>query len=270
MNNNKISIIMGIYNCASTLPEAIESIINQTYTNWELIMCDDCSTDDTYEIAKQYQEKIPDKIVLIKNDKNMKLSYTLNHCLEYATGKYIARMDGDDLSVDTRFEEEIKYLMEHEDVDLVGTAIQRFNDNGNGDIIYAIEFPDKYTLKDRNPFLHATILCKKEVYEKLGGYTVSERTVRAQDYDLWFRFYNAGFTGVNLQKPLYLMREDKAAIRRRTVKARFNSLKTTFIGYNMLGYPKRWLIKPILSTFFKAFTPYLLVDMYRKFQMKNK
>ena len=69
----KVSIIMGIYNCEATLKESIESIINQTYTNWELIMCDDCSKDNTFKIAKEYADKYKDKIKLIKNEKNLTL-----------------------------------------------------------------------------------------------------------------------------------------------------------------------------------------------------
>ena len=68
---------MGIYNCADTLDEAIESVLNQTYKNWELVMCDDCSTDNTYNIAKRYSDKY-DNIVLLKNEKNMRLAYSLN------------------------------------------------------------------------------------------------------------------------------------------------------------------------------------------------
>ena len=70
MDKGKISIIMGIYNCSETLPEAIDSIVAQTYENWELIMCDDCSTDDTYKIAEEYKNKYPKKIKLVRNEKN--------------------------------------------------------------------------------------------------------------------------------------------------------------------------------------------------------
>lgn len=95
---------MGVYNCADTLPEAIESIINQTYSNWELIICDDCSTDETWAVLERYQAKYPEKIKLVKNQINSKLAFSLNHCLKYATGEYVARMDGDDISVPDRFE----------------------------------------------------------------------------------------------------------------------------------------------------------------------
>ena len=74
--NKKISVLMGIYNCGDTLPEAIECILRQTYENWELIMCDDGSSDNTYKIAKKYQVEYPEKIILIKNNHNMGLNNT--------------------------------------------------------------------------------------------------------------------------------------------------------------------------------------------------
>ena len=76
--SQKISVIMGIYNCGSTLSEAIESIIAQTYTNWELIMCDDGSSDNTYEVAEEYAKKYPQKIKLIRHQINQGLNITLN------------------------------------------------------------------------------------------------------------------------------------------------------------------------------------------------
>ena len=86
--SRKVSIIMGIYNCEATLSEAIDSILIQTYSNWELIMCDDGSKDNTYQIAEQYKMRYPQKIILIKNECNKGLNLTLNHCWKYATGDY--------------------------------------------------------------------------------------------------------------------------------------------------------------------------------------
>ena len=113
MENEKISVIMAIYNCAEYLPDAIESILNQTYTDWELILCDDASIDNTYEVAKKYRDNYPDKIILIRNKENRKLSYSLNKCLKHATGKYVARMDGDDKCLPERFERQVAYLKAH-------------------------------------------------------------------------------------------------------------------------------------------------------------
>lgn len=270
MEKGKISIIMGIYNCSETLPKAIDSIIAQTYENWELIMCDDCSTDDTFEVALQYKEQYPDRIILIRNDKNSKLAYSLNHCLKYATGEYVARMDGDDLSAPERFETQVLFLKNNPKVHLVGTAMQRFNKKGIHDIVYPPENVDKYTLKNRIPFNHATIMTYKYVYDTLNGYTVAERTNRAQDYDLWFRFFYKGFVGTNIMKPLYFVREDGNAIRRRTIRVRINAYKTTYIGYKLLDYPKSWLIKATLVLIVKCLTPYFIVDKYRAYQAKKK
>ncbi|MBQ4569111.1 MAG: glycosyltransferase [Ruminococcus sp.] len=266
MKKNMISVIMAVYNCAPTLREAIDSILNQTYTNWEFIICDDCSTDNTMEIVREYKAKFPDKFKIIQNEVNSKLSFSLNHCLKYAEGEFIARMDGDDISVPTRFETQVKYLREHPDVDLCSTLVQRFDENGLSDIIVKPEFPDRYTQRNHVAFNHATIMTYKYVYDKCGGYTVSKRTVRAQDYDLWFRFFYHEFKGVNLQEPLYLMREDKNAVKRRTFKVRFNAYRTTVKGFRLLRYPIKWYIKPTVTFIIKGLTPSFIAYRHRQNQ----
>lgn len=126
----KISVIMGIYNCADTLADAIESILIQTIDNWELIMCDDGSRDNTYEIALAFAEQYPHKIFLLKNKENKGLNYTLNRCLNLAKGNYIARMDGDDLCSTDRFEKELQAFKAHPDLAVVSTAMEYFDENG--------------------------------------------------------------------------------------------------------------------------------------------
>ena len=100
-----ISVIMGIYNCSATLQEALDSLYEQTFQDFEIILCDDGSTDNTLLVAEENRQK-HSNIVLLKNDENRGLNYTLNRCLKYARGKYIARMDGDDISLPMRFEKE--------------------------------------------------------------------------------------------------------------------------------------------------------------------
>lgn len=107
-NENKVSVIMGVYNCAETLSESIDSIIEQTYTNWELIMCDDASTDKSLQIMREYEKKYSN-IHVLKNEKNMGLNYTLNKCLEVANGQFIARMDGDDISLKIDLKKKLKF-----------------------------------------------------------------------------------------------------------------------------------------------------------------
>ncbi len=264
MADPKISVIMGIYNCADTLEEAIESLMAQTYTDFEVIMCDDASTDDTYKVAEELKNKYPDKIVLIRNETNSYLAYSLNHCLKYAKGEYIARMDGDDKCLPERFEKQVKFLDEHPEYDVVGTYMQHFTKDGPGDITKAVEYPDKYTIRDHIPFNHATIMMKKSVYDALGGYTVSPLTRRSQDREMWYRFFKAGYSGCNIPEPLYLMREDLNAFQRRTARVRWNGYLITRNGYKLLGFPWHWRIKPFLQCVGKIIIPTRLQMAIRK------
>lgn len=270
MSKGKISVIMGIYNCAEYLPEAIDSILNQTYENWEFVICNDASTDGTQAVLDEYKAKYPDKFILISNETNKRLAFSLNRCLQYATGDYIARMDGDDIAAPDRFEKEIAYLKAHPDCDLVGTAMQQFDENGPIQVVAKPENVDKFSMRTMVPFNHATIMTYRRVYDALGGYTVAKRTNRAQDYDLWFRFFAEGFQGHNLPEAYYLVREDLNAIKRRTFKVRWYAFQTTCVGYKLLDFPKRWLIKEFFVMLFKSIIPYRLYHLYRRLQSKRR
>ena len=261
---------MGIYNCANTLPAAIDSIIAQTYTNWELIMCDDCSTDDTYKVAEKYKNKYPEKIILIRNNANSSLAFSLNHCLKYADGEFIARMDGDDISSPERFEKQIAFLKQNPNFDLVGTSMQRFDNDKFVDIVRLPERPNKFILKETSPFCHATIIARRSVFDDLNGYTVSKYTRRCEDLDLWFRFYHKGFIGANIDESLYYVRENLNAIKRRTFKSRMYSTKIRLSGFKMLDFPKSWSVQIIMKDLFKSLVPYRIIAIYRKWQARKK
>ncbi len=270
MNQPKVSIIMGIYNCENTLAEAIDSILAQTYTNWELIMCDDGSTDGTYTLAKQYKEEFPDKIILLKNERNMKLSFTLNRCLEAATGELIARMDGDDISCRERLERQVEFLQTHSGIQMVGSSIQCFDEAGPYEIRRFAPFPDKAVmLQKREPFYHPTIMALKSVFDTLEGYTDLDWTVRTEDLDLYFRFFNAGFKGANIDEILYQARVNNVSLKKRTFKNRINYIRTLAHGYSLLGFPKAKLIRPTLVTIAKAFVPVFLVMRIRQWTGRN-
>ncbi len=267
---DKVSVIMSVFNSERTLREALDSIVAQTYGNWEFVICDDASTDSSPAICREYSERHPGKFILLRNDTNRRLAFSLNRCLEKATGKYIARMDADDISVKERLAKQVEYLESHKDIVLCGTAMQRFYDDGSlGAVDSRVEFPDYYEPHRSNVFNHATIMTYKYVYEQLGGYTVLPRTVRGQDRDLWFRFLKAGFKGANMPEPLYWVREDRDAIKRRTMKDYWISYQNTIFGYRLLGYPLHWYIKPTLGLL-KGLVPYHAVLLYRKLQKGRK
>lgn len=246
----KISILMGIYNCASTLEEAIDSILAQTYENWELILCDDGSSDDTCAVAEKYQKKFPDKIILVKNPKNMGLNYTLNHCLEKATGDYIARMDGDDISLPERLEIELAALEAEPELAVVSCAMSYFDEDGEYTRAVALpEYPAPEALVHGTVHCHAPCLMRAEAIRSVGGYSVDQKLLRVEDWHLWLKIYAAGGRGRNLPQILYKMRDDRNAAGRRKFRFRRNEAYVARLAIRMLGLPKWkyvYTLRPIL------------------------
>lgn len=266
--DKKVSIIMGIYNCADTLDEAIESILEQTYTNWQMIMCDDGSKDNTYDIAQQYVEKYPDKFILIRNEHNQGLNQTLNKCLAIADGDYIARMDGDDISLPTRFEKEVEFLNTHSEYSIVSTPMILFDKKGDwGRTRTPLERPEKSDMVRMPIFCHAACMIRREAYLAVNGYTVDERLIRVEDCHLWFKLYSKGYKGANLLEALYKMRDDKNASARRTFKARKNGIYVMFVGFKLIHMP--WykyyhLVKIAIVEVLKCLMPQKLYDVLHK------
>jgi len=246
----KISILMGIYNCAGTLPEAIDSILDQTYPDWELILCDDGSTDDTYALAESYRLRYPEKIILVKNDRNKGLNYTLNHCLEHASGQYIARMDGDDISLPQRFEKELAALEAEPDIDVVSCPMIYFDENGEfGRGSAGCEYPKRELLVHGPVHCHAPCMIRAEVMRSVGGYSVDKKLLRVEDWHLWLKVYAAGGQGRNLSEPLYKMRDDRNAASRRKFRYRLNEAYLSALAVKTLDLPKwkyLFVLRPIL------------------------
>lgn len=266
MEENMISVIMGIYNCEETLGESINCILNQTYQNVELIMCDDGSTDGTLTIAEKYHGEYPDRIVLLKNDKNRGLNYTLNHCLKYAKGTYIARMDGDDLCAESRLEKELEILQNEPEIAIVSTGMEYFDEDGVWGKYNPKAYPDKKDFLNGTPFCHAPCLVRKEAYDAVNGYSESKRLLRVEDYHLWFKMYCAGYRGKNIEEPLYQMRDDRNAYHRRKFKYRINEayVKQMIIKeFHLPMWNYIYVLRPILV----GLLPNKLYDFLHK---KNK
>lgn len=262
----RISILMGIYNCASTLPEAIDSLYAQTYNNFNLILCDDGSTDNTYEIAERYAKKY-NNIILLRNERNMKLAYTLNHCLKYANTEYIARMDGDDISLPERFEKQISFLDKHPEYAIVSCPMIHFDENGDWGYGKAIEIPDKNSFKKGTPHTHAPSMIRTSIMKEVGGYTDTKQTIRMEDYYLWYKIYKAGYKGYNLQEYLYKMRDGRDAIKRRKKSDRIRSLLLYLKITNSLRVVPS--IKTIVGIIVKIILPNIVSGSIRKNLMQK-
>lgn len=246
----KISVIMGAFNCESTIDEALNSLLNQSFKNFNIIICDDGSTDNTQRLLKKYREKYPNIIKLLINEENKGLNYTLNRCLEETDGIYIARMDADDISLPNRFEVQNDFLDNNPEYAFVSSSMIHFDETGEWGISKIKEEPTKKDVaKGTGVFPHAPVVIRKEAYSAVGGYTISNYLLRVEDYHLWMKLYVAGYKGFNLREPLYKMRDDHKAYNRRTFKSRINSMIARIIAVRKLKLPFWYYIyslRPIL------------------------
>ena len=269
MENKKISVIMACFNCEKTVEKAIDSILAQTYDNWVMICCDDGSDDRTLDILKQYSQQYPGKFVVIQNESNKKLPYSLNHCLQYVETELVARMDADDISVPERFEKQVRFLEEHPEYDLVSTGVTVSDGEKIIGSIIKIPEPNRETILRQNAFSHATIMTYKRVYDALGGYSLDPTVLRVEDVDLWYRFMAAGFRGYNMPEELYLILENVNAVKRRTLQSRINGAKTCSRGNKLLGYRGWVCIKPYFRIL-KAFIPIKLYQKLHLWKINNR
>lgn len=237
----KVSVIMGVYNCGSTVAEAIDSILSQTYTDWEMIICDDASTDNTYEIVRSYVDKYPNKIILLKNENNVGLNITLNNCIAQAQGEYLARMDADDISLPTRFEKEVKFLDTHSDFALVSSSYILFDEEKEWGHDNAKKAPTKQDfINNITCFCHPATMMRRSAMLDVGCYSIERVFLRYEDCNLWHKMYGKGYKGYNIQEYLYKYRENAETLARRTLKHRINGAKVKYIGFKLMDIPKKY------------------------------
>lgn len=259
----RISVIMGIYNCEDTLREAIDCIVNQTVTDWELILCDDGSADATFSVAREYAAAHPDKIVLLQNETNKGLNYTLNQCLSVARGEYIARMDGDDRCLPQRFAKELEVLEQEPDIAIVSSDMEYFDETGVWGRISHPTYPTKEDFIAGTPFCHAPCMVRKCAYDAVGGYSEADWLLRMEDYHLWVKMYAAGFKGRNIHEALYQMRDDRSAYSRRKFRYRINEARVKVYLVKALGLPA-WKVVYALRPIIVGLLPGKVYDWLHK------
>lgn len=228
---------MGIYNCKNyeLLDQSIDSILKQTFQDFELIICNDGSTNGTLEYLKSIESK-DKRIKILSYEKNRGLNYALNTCLEKATGEYIARQDDDDISAPDRLEKEIAFLDNNPEYAIVGTLAYVFDDNGIWGKYDNPERPSKNDFYWNSPFMHPTIMIRKEAYDAVNGYRISKETRRCEDIDLFMRMYAAGYEGYNIQERLYSYRMvNDPKIKYRPMKYRIDEAIVKYKGYKAMG-----------------------------------
>ncbi|MFK8265479.1 glycosyltransferase family 2 protein [Capnocytophaga cynodegmi] len=200
----KISVLIPTYNVEKFVEQALRSVMNQTYSNLEIIIVDDCSTDNTYEILTKIAEE-DDRIKLLRNETNLKIAETLNLALKQSTGKYIVRMDGDDISHPERINILYIFLKNNPDIKLVGSNYS-FIDEENNSIKKEVLQPETFqTIKKvamySSPVLHIW-MTYRDIYTKYGNY----RMAGVEDYDFVLRLISNNVKLANIQKNIYSVR----------------------------------------------------------------
>ena len=218
---------MSVHNEEKNLHKSLNSIINQTYRNWELIIIDDNSLDNSLKIILEFCKK-DQRIKYFKNSKNKGIPFSLNKALKLSKGELIARMDGDDIAIESRFQKQINYLEKNPKIDILGGGALIHNTNsGLTNKVLMPEFHNE--IIDRlfmtSPFIHPTIMAKKEFYKKNNYY--NEKYKNSEDYELFFRA-SKNSTYHNLQEILIEYNFNEKLIYKRlygSILVRFKNIK---------------------------------------------
>jgi glycosyltransferase involved in cell wall biosynthesis len=199
---------MSVYNGEKYLKTAIESILNQTYTDFEFIIINDGSTDQSRDIICSYSDN---RIRLFDNIINRGLIYSLNKGIEYSLGNVIARMDADDISLPTRFERQINFFNQNPDVSLVGSTAIYVDENGVEKSVREFSVPSNLIYSHLffgNPFIHSSVIIKKNVFTK---YKYNKDFYLAEDYYLWSQIAKE-YKVANISEPLVKYRHHDYSI----------------------------------------------------------
>jgi hypothetical protein len=207
-----VSVVMAVYNGDRFLRQAIDSILTQSFTDFELIVIDDASTDGTPQILDSYSDS---RIVRLTNRQNIGQTRSLNKGLAVSRGAFIARHDADDISHPNRLQEQVAYMMANPALGLLGTDYHIIDENGQileTNILPVTNDELNTRLLEGNIFCHGSVIMKKEMVDKVGGYHEGFRVT--QDFDLWLRLAEHGEIA-NLARPLYQFRFDSNSVSRK-------------------------------------------------------
>lgn len=248
----KISVVMGVYNQKNKkiLRQAVNSILNQTFRDFEFIIYDDGSDQETALYIKELQ-KLDDRIVLAGKKENHGLAFSLNACIKLARGKYIARMDDDDISLAERLQVQYDFLETHPEYAWCGCNSRLFDEQEIWGRRVMPECPEYKDYLKYSPYIHPTVMYRKDVLLENNGYLEAEETLRCEDYEIFMRLRQKGLRGYNLQNELFCYREDKSSFAKRKMKFRINEAKIRYRNFKAMGmlFPIGWLyvIRPIVA-----------------------
>ncbi|MFC1531985.1 glycosyltransferase family 2 protein [Thermodesulfobacteriota bacterium] len=255
-----ISVLMCVCNEEAWVSQAIESILRQTYSDFELLITDDGSSDNTYDISQNYGSDA--RVRILRHSRGEGLAASLNEQICRSRGRYIARMDGDDVADPERFTKQISFLDTHPRVGLLGSCCREIDKDGNPVAIWQRPLTNnslQRALLRYNPFIHSTVLLRHEVFSIAGLYDQSLRY--AQDYELWLRVAKY-YELANLPEPLVDLRVDWSKLAQKNKEARRFEFQILIRHFKNESYPKKYYIYLL--------RPFLLSIMPTAWMMKLK
>lgn len=258
----RVSVIMPAYNGSEYIAESIETILGQSYADWELVICDDCSTDGTYEIARSYAAAHPN-IKVLRNETNVGAGAARNRCIRQAEGEYLLLMDCDDLSYPQRMEKQVAFLDTHPEYSFVGTSGLMFDERGIWRSFNYPRAPQKEAVAFGGQFLLGSICFRARDLLSVGGYEEDRRYLLGEDHNLCVRLYAAGFAGYNLQDCLYGYRIGRNSNYNMTFKKRILLWKIYRESAQMLKLPRHYRIRPYKQLLL-ALIPRRLLSLLRR------
>ncbi len=211
MTSPRVSVLMPVYNGEKHLGEAIRSILNQTFSDFEYIIVDDGSTDKSRDIIISFDDP---RIKMIINEKNIGLTKSLLKGFEFCQGEFLARMDADDISHPQRFQKQVEFLDKNPEIGVLGSNVYAIGENSK--TRYKINYPEnhsliKWSLLFSNPMCHPSVSIRKSIINKFGNYIDSDETKYIEEYNLWSRLvHHTKFC--NLNEPLLKLRTSGSKI----------------------------------------------------------
>lgn len=237
----EVSVILPVYNGASFLKEAIDSVLAQTYTDFELLLINDGSTDDSEQIILSYADH---RIRYIKNENNKGLIYSLNKGIDEAKGVYIARMDADDIALPERLEKQVQFLKQNKAVGILSCTITFINQNGIDSGFWILDRKSishnriASVMPRENCIAHPTVMGEKNLFTRF-RYNTNQKHI--EDYDLWLRMLNNGVRFEKINEPLLLYRIHTHSVTQTKKVTTFPSLRVANCKKNFLiNELKKW------------------------------
>ena len=258
VSNPLVSVVIAVYNSENYIARSIESILNQTYKNIELIIVDDSSSDNTHDILEKYKDY--ESITIVFNQYNLGIAKSRNIGGKIAKGKYIAVQDADDVSLVTRIENQVEFLETRKDVVVLGTKRINIKNNVKNSGHYYDENKINNIVYLSNPIAHTSAMIRKDIYDKVNGYNETYETT--VDYELYIRLIEYGKIAMLKEELVeYYIHNNSISAKKRFTQC-LNSAKVKYKNIDKIG-----LYKFVKSTLYRCITAYLpnwIIELKRK------